>query len=1303
MKRNLLLLFVFCSLIMQKTAFSQIYFAEDAQKKISEASAIAYESGRDLPVFIKLQKGKEIEFANWQSWISKRLKLSAGTGFTLLNAQKDQIGDIHYHYIQTTNGAPILGNSVIVHTRNNMIYSINGKMVASTNVGSGPGISEQAALTYALSNFNATEYKWQNTAEEAMLKKITGNPDATYYPKGELYIIPDKGDFKSTIFRLTYRFDIYSTKPLKREYVFVDATTGEVIYTLNRIEATDVPGTAVTKYSGTQTIITDSTAATSYRLHEADRGNGIETYNLQTSTNYGSAVDFTDSDNIWNNVNAAHDEVATDAHWGAEMTYDYYKNKFNRNSIDDNGYKLISFVHYDVNYVNAYWDGQEMTYGDGDATYSPLTALDVCGHEITHGVDERTANLIYTNESGALNEGYSDIFGTCIEWYARPANADWLMGADLGSAFRNMSDPNMYNQPDTYQGLYWDPAQEVHRNSGVVAYWFYLTAHGGAGTNDNSSVYNVTGITMDKAAAVAYRTLTVYLPSSATYADARFYSILSAMDLYGACTPEVQSVTDAWYAVGVGNAYSPVVTAGFTPDLTTFCTPPATVHFTNQSNNSNQFHWNFGDGTTSTDMNPDHTYTSYGTYSVKLVAYGGSCGNDSILQASVISVDSLNPCVVFMPAHGIGNIQTECSGTLFDSGGPANYQDSTHSTLTIAPAGAQSVTLSFTTFAFEPNYDFLTIYDGWDTLAPVIGSFTGYTLPNGGTITSTSGALTLVQTSDEGVNDTGFVATWICTPTTTHPTTNFKANDTVTCSGFVKFTDISSNGPTSWLWNFGDGNTSAIQHPTHQYATNGTYSVKLVTGNSFGLDSLSKTSYITYTTPMAPVGYPASRCDSGSVTLTATGSTIYWYDAAAGGNLVNTGGTFVTPTLGATTTYYVESAIGSPAQHVGPLDNTIGTGNISTFPSSRFLKFDVISPVTLKSVLVYSDTAMTRDIYVADAAGTILHDTIMFVTAGTQRITLNFDLPTGTNLRFGVNGLSRFFRNQNGAVWPYTLPGLVSITGNSSTQPGNTAYYYFYDWEIGKAGCASERIPVTATILLPNAQVTPNGNITICNGQDLTLTAQLADSYYWLPGGQTTQSIVINSAGSYAVQITKDSCAASSLPIIVTTISNEPQAAFGYVNSDPSVTFSDSSLYASSYSWNFGDGSTSTIQNPSHTYAANGTYIVTLVVTNACGTDTITHVLDISMAGISEIGNNNSVAVYPNPSNGNFYIDVQTNDNMTVNYRIYDLIGKEVKSGSLSTLANKAKMQISMSDARGVYLLHVWNATFNLTRKIVIN
>jgi hypothetical protein len=212
-----------------------------------------------------------------------------------------------------------------------------------------------------------------------------------------------------------------------------------------------------------------------------------------------------------------------------------------------------------------------MTYGDGgtsgSTTYTPLTALDVCGHEITHGVTERTSGLIYSKESGAMNEGFSDIFGTAIEFYAKGAAGNWQIGENIGAAFRSMSNPNQFNQPDTYGGTYWvnttscSPNNNndqcgVHTNSGVLNFWFYLLSQGGNGTNDIGSVYTVSGLGIDAAAAIAYRTNTVYLTGSSTYANARTYAIQSATDLYGAGSAQVIATTNAWYAVGVGAAYN---------------------------------------------------------------------------------------------------------------------------------------------------------------------------------------------------------------------------------------------------------------------------------------------------------------------------------------------------------------------------------------------------------------------------------------------------------------------------------------------------------------------------------------------------------------------------------------------------------------------------------------------------------------------------------------------------------------------------------------------------------------------------
>jgi hypothetical protein len=197
-----------------------------------------------------------------------------------------------------------------------------------------------------------------------------------------------------------------------------------------------------------------------------------------------------------------------------------------------------------------------MTYGDGDAAHGkkPLTAIDVCGHEITHGLTSFTANLNYSNESGAMNEGFSDIFGTAIEFYGRPENADWIIGKDF-YAIRSMSNPNAFSDPDTYKGTYWYTGTSdnggVHTNSGVLNYWFYLLSMGGSGTNDKGTAFNVSGITINKAAAIAYKTLTEYLIPTSQYADARRLSIKAAETLYGVGSPEATQTTNAWIAVGV--------------------------------------------------------------------------------------------------------------------------------------------------------------------------------------------------------------------------------------------------------------------------------------------------------------------------------------------------------------------------------------------------------------------------------------------------------------------------------------------------------------------------------------------------------------------------------------------------------------------------------------------------------------------------------------------------------------------------------------------------------------------------------
>ncbi|HMT28369.1 MAG TPA: PKD domain-containing protein, partial [Bacteroidia bacterium] len=776
-------------------------------------------------------------------------------------------------------------------------------------------------------------------------------------------------------------------------------------------------------------------------------------------------TDFTDSDNNWNNVNAQLDQYATDAHWGAEMTYDFYFLNYNRNSLDNAGQKLLSYVHYDFNFVNAFWDGTSMTYGDGGNGYTPLTSLEITGHEISHGITENTCGLIYADESGAMNEGFSDCMGNAIRYYGKqPASIDWYIGNEIGGTpFRNMANPNQYQNPDCYGGQYWNNPNEVHNNSGVLNYWFYLLTEGGTGTNDIGNAYSVGSLGIDTAAAILYRTWAVYLFPSATFADCRYYSIQAAADLYGPCTNAVIQTTNAWHAVGVGNIFAPGVTADFTAPVTAFCQIPAIVNFTNTSNNGGTYTWDFGDGNTSTATSPTHTYTAFGEYDIRLIADGASCGIDTTIKVAYIDVDETNPCVVILN-NGTNQTQTSCAGQLFDTGGPtANYTDNINSTITIAPVGASTVTLTFTLFEMEDTYDFLYVYDGPTTASPLIGAYSGFNLPNGGTIISTGSSITLVQTTDVSVTNAGFALTWQCLISNVAPSANFSTDVTSSCTGTVNFTDLSTNGPTSWSWDFGDATTSTQQNPSHTYLASGVYTVTLAATNSFGTDTLTQTSLININLPVTPTAADVTICQGTTANLIAAGAdSLTWFTVPTGGTPVFTGTTFTTPVLNATTTYYVESDIYSSPQFVDPPDNTFGTGSIFTNTNYHDLIFDCFSPVKLVSVQVYAQGAGNRTITLTDNVGTILNSATVNIPDGSSRVILNFDLPVGTNLELGIQGNVNLFRNDAGAVYPYSIAGLVSITGTNAGAAGY--YYFFYDWELQTAPCVSAREPVVVTV-----------------------------------------------------------------------------------------------------------------------------------------------------------------------------------------------------------------------------------------------
>ncbi|MFL5752468.1 MAG: M4 family metallopeptidase [Bacteroidia bacterium] len=1052
--------------------------AQNSELKLGNAQVAGYSPETNLPNFIRFAAGQEISQDQFENWAMYALNLDGAMSLKAYKTEKDNFGFIHTRFHQYYNSVLIEGTSLITHAKNGRLVSVNGDFIQDTKAATTVSLSEKAALQKALGKVNAKRYKWENKDHENALKTAFNDPGFGFFPKGELVIVQKNGEnYSAASTRLAYKFNIYAEEPLYRAYIYVDANSGEIINEKNLICTIDVAGTANTKYSGTQTITCDNYGTGQYRLRETGRGTGIETYNLNNSMTYTN-TDFTNASSTWNVTGT--NQAAGDAHWGAEMTYDYYLQNHNRNSIDDNGYKLLNYVHYSTNYANAFWDGTEMTYGDGSSTqgFTIMTALDVCGHEITHGVVENTANL-GNGEAGALNEGFADIFGTTIERFARPAQNDWLIGADIttnGQGLRNMSNPSLMQQPDTYQGTNWDAGGEVHTNNGPCIYWYYLMCQGGTGTNDNNNTYTVNPIGMTDAAQIAYRGLTTYFTTNTNYASARNYTIQAAIDLFGNCSQQVITCTNAWYAVGVGSQYSASgVITSFSAAQTSSCALPVSVPFNNTSQSGLTYTWDFGDGTTSNAVSPTHTYTQAGNYTVKLMATG-------------------------------------CSSTT---------------------------------------------------------------------------------------------------------------------------------------------------------------------------DSTIMTNYISITPPSSPVTTGAARCGAGTLSLSAAGGgTLNWYDGS--GTLVNTGTSFTTPSLNASTTYNVSSSVAQTPVTGGPATNT-GVGGGGYLNYSHYLVFDVSSPLTIQTVDIYAQATGSRTVQLQDNTGSVIATkTVTATVVGKNTVTLNLHVNSGTGYRLVATGATiNLYRNNAGAVYPYTIGSLVSITGTDVTATNPAYYYYFYNWTVLKDPCVSALTPVTATINTGVGNVTVN-SATVCAGDSITLTASGAASYSWNTGA-TTSSITVAPANTstYVVTGTASGCSSAS---DTSTVTVNPLPSVSFILSDTTVCLNNGPevLNATPAGGTF---SGTAVSGNSFDPAVSGTGIfeITYVYTdgNTCSATTSDSISVDACTGMTQYADN-QLLLFPNPANE----EVAIKSAGAVTLRMFDQTGRLVLETSSGQ--NTGDLRIATSSyAEGIYQLNI--------------
>jgi thermolysin len=487
------------------------------------------------------------------------------------SAKTDELGFRHQRLIQIYRGIPIVGADLNVHfDKEGIPYEVSGRFIPGITLNPKPLINPNQAIASAVADF---VYK-------------RGFPEAKTIEQPQLVIYA-----MSNLPQLAYQL-LISDSPTHTYRYWVDAKTGTVIDAINQVCSILPPSSKGKAATIKGTIL----AGEGGRVLSFSGWSENQVYYMYSpaSYNYVFNNDGATSSPPFPNGSSAYPDAGTYAHrtstdWGtsdpnevsvaANIAYvmNYYKTVHNRNSVDDAGVIVPTVSHFGQNYVNAFWSGGTpgyMAFGDGDGqTATCLATLDVCGHEVTHGVTQYTAGLIYKDESGALNESFSDIFGTNVEFNfqadnrsgypnKKPGTADWLCGEDCwlsSTALRDLRNPANSatvgrggEQPSKYKGTHWYTGTGdnggVHYNSGVQNFFYYLLSEGGSGTNDGIS-YRVTGITINNARRVAYRALTIYCGKNTDYKAVRNAWISASQDLNSSWTSSVKA---AWDAVGVG-------------------------------------------------------------------------------------------------------------------------------------------------------------------------------------------------------------------------------------------------------------------------------------------------------------------------------------------------------------------------------------------------------------------------------------------------------------------------------------------------------------------------------------------------------------------------------------------------------------------------------------------------------------------------------------------------------------------------------------------------------------------------------
>lgn len=512
------------------------------------------------PHALRIAAVQQPELRGWDARIDGMLR----DGELRLRLVRDDTlipGRSHQRFTQLYEGVPVFGGELVRQTDGREAVSVFGTLYEGIAIDPRPALSLEQA--------------------KAIVERLSGvRLGPARAP--ELVVLPKQDGG----YALSYRLRAFTKKDLVM--FFIDARTGAEVLRYSDLKSDVAVGLGKGVLGDTKKLSTTSQGG-AFEAHDQLRPPAIFTFDMKgdlvrTIDFLNGDLDLTredlarDSDNNWT------DGANVDGHAYAGWVYDYYFKRFGRLGLDNDNIAMWSLVHpvnrddlFDYSgeiiglfYLNAFYFGDGiMVYGEGlpsgftflDRKWNFFSAgLDIVGHELTHGVTDFSSQLIYQDESGALNEAFSDMMGTSVEFFFQPPGdgllkADYLIAEDVATpgGFRSMRNPQAFGDPDHYSRRFigQDDNGGVHINSGIPNNAFYLAIEGGTNATSGIAVQGVGAANRDQIEKTFYRAFTQMLPPSANFSTARAATIQSARDLFGAGSASERAVTQAWTAVGV--------------------------------------------------------------------------------------------------------------------------------------------------------------------------------------------------------------------------------------------------------------------------------------------------------------------------------------------------------------------------------------------------------------------------------------------------------------------------------------------------------------------------------------------------------------------------------------------------------------------------------------------------------------------------------------------------------------------------------------------------------------------------------